>query len=79
MGNITVIIDDDVEKEFRKLVKRYEGSKKGDFDRAATEAIIKWIEEKKQNKIAERQMEMSRKGIYSLPKGWKFNRDKGKA
>ena len=74
MGTITVSIDDDAEEILRKLVAE-QGNKKGDLGKAITEAIKKLAEEKKQKEIAERQMERSRKGLYSLPKGWKFNRD----
>lgn len=75
MGTITVNVDDAIEKEFRKLVEQYKGGKKGDLGKAVTEAMKKWADEKKQKEIAERQMERSRKGLYKLPKNWKFNRE----
>ncbi|GFO96027.1 hypothetical protein ig2599ANME_0211 [groundwater metagenome] len=52
MGTITVNIKDDVEKEFRNLVRSVHGTKKGDLGRALTEAMRKWVYEKKQEKIA---------------------------
>ena len=75
MGTITISVDDEVEKEFRKLVEEYKGGKKGDLGKAITEAMKKWAEEKKQKDIAERMMKLSEKGLYKLPKNWKFNRD----
>ena len=74
MGIITISVDDDVEKEFRKLLEE-RGSKKGDFGKAVTKAMKKMIEEEKHREIAERQKKMSEKGLYSLPKNWKFKRD----
>jgi len=75
MGTITISVDDEVEKEFRKTVEEHEGGKKGDLGRAVTEAMKKWADEKKQKEIAERQMKMAETGLYRLPKNWKFNRD----
>ncbi len=75
MGTITISVDDEVEKEFRKLVEEHKGGKKGDLGKAITEAMKKWADEKKQKEIAERQMKRSEKGLYKLPKKWKFNRD----
>ncbi len=75
MGTITISVDDKVEEKFRRTVETSVGNKKGDLGKAITEAMDKWVEEKRQKEIAERQMERSKKGLYSLPKGWKFNRD----
>ncbi len=74
MGTITISIDDYVENELRKLVAE-QGNKKGDLGKAITEAVRKMVQEKKEKEIAERQMKMSEKGLYRLPKNWKFNRD----
>lgn len=75
MGTITVSVDDEVEREFRRLVEDYKGGKKGDLGRAITEAMKKWAEEKKQGEIALHLKQMSEKGLYRLPKGWKLNRE----
>ncbi|MBI4162138.1 MAG: hypothetical protein HY513_00515 [Candidatus Aenigmarchaeota archaeon] len=75
MGTITVNVDDEVEKKFREAVEEHKGNKKGDLGKAVTEAMKKWADEKEQKEIAERQMERGRKGLYKLPKNWKFNRD----
>lgn len=53
MGTITINVKDDVEEEFRDLVKSSHGTKKGDLGRAFTEALQKWICDKKQDKIAQ--------------------------
>ena len=74
MGTITVSIDDEVEKEFRKMVEECKGGKKGDLGKAITEAVKKWADEKRQKEIAERQMKRMSKGMYKLPKNWKFSR-----
>lgn len=58
MGTITVNIKDDVEKEFRKLVHSLHGARKGELGKALTEAMQKWIYEKKQEKIAQEALKL---------------------
>ena len=58
MGTITVNVKDDVEKEFRKLVRSVRGAKKGDLGKALTEAMQKWVYEKKQEKIAQEALKL---------------------
>ncbi|VVB90631.1 Uncharacterised protein [uncultured archaeon] len=53
MGTITVNIKDDVEKEFRMVVRSVHGTRKGELGKALTEAMKKWVDEKKQKKIAQ--------------------------
>ena len=72
---MTITVDDKVEKEFREFVGEHTGNKKGDLGKAVTEAIEKLMAEKSQKEIADRQMERAKKGMYKLPKNWKFNRD----
>lgn len=43
--------------------------------KAITMAIEMWLHEKEQEAIAQRMVERSRKGLYKLPKDWKFKRD----
>ena len=74
MGTITISIKDNVERDFRESVKEKIGTSKGSLGKAVEEALKIWIEGKKQRKIAERGLELTKKGLYSL-KGWKFNRD----
>ena len=74
MGIITISIKDEVENEFRQTIKKEIGEGKGVIGQAAEEAIKKWVEEKKQKEIAERQIQRMKEGLYSLGK-WKFNRE----
>lgn len=75
MGTITISVDDKIESEFRKAVVDFEGGKKGDLGKAVTEAMETWMKGKRQKEIAERQIMLSEKGLYRLPKNWKFNRE----
>ena len=74
MATITISIKDNVNEEFREAVKKKMGEGKGVIGKAIEEAIKKWVHEEGQKKIAERQIKLMEKGLYSL-KGWKFNRD----
>jgi len=47
MGKLTVLIDDELEKEFRHLVLDKYGAKKGAVSRAVEEALKLWIERTK--------------------------------
>ncbi|MCX9073984.1 MAG: hypothetical protein OIN88_04910 [Candidatus Methanoperedens sp.] len=58
MGTITVNVKDDVEKEFRELVSSAHGTRKGDLGRALTEAMRKWVFEKRQEKIAQEALKL---------------------
>jgi len=58
MGTITINIKDDVEKEFRKLVRSVHGAKKGDLGKALTEAMQKWVYEKRQEKITQEALKL---------------------
>lgn len=58
MGTITVNVSDDVEKEFRKLVSSVHGARKGELGKALTEAMQKWVYEKKQEKIAQEALKL---------------------
>ncbi len=67
MGTITVNVKNDVEKEFRKVVGAVHGTKKGSLGEAITDAMQKWILEKKQEKIAEEALKL-------LEQGFKFGK-----
>ena len=73
MATITINVKDQIGKEFRETVKAKLGQGKGVRGKAVEEAIKRWIDEERQGKIAERQINLMKKGLYSL-KGWKFNR-----
>ncbi len=72
MAKLTFKIDEETENAFRRAVRTYVGTKKGDIKKAATEALTQWITDKK---ISKHQLELLRKGQYTLPKGWTFNRE----
>lgn len=63
MGTITVNVDDKAESRFRKTVKEAVGTGKGKLGKAITEAINKWVDEKRQKEIAERQIKLMEKGF----------------
>lgn len=44
MGNIKVILPDDLEEKFREEIYKSKGMKKGNIKKAIQEAIILWIE-----------------------------------
>ncbi len=63
MGTITVSVEDSVEKQFRETVSETVGSGKGVLGKVMTEAMKKWVEEKRQKKIAEEMLALLDKGI----------------
>ena len=63
MGTITVNIKDEIEKEFRAVASIAHGDKKGYLEKAVTEAMQRWVEEKRQEKIAEREIKLLEKGF----------------
>ena len=44
MGKMNVVLDDELEKEFRKTVFERKGMKKGNISEALEEAVKCWIE-----------------------------------
>lgn len=66
---------DDVDEEIFMRFKGWVDKGGIPLGKAITMAIDMFLHEKEQEKIAKRIMERSRKGLYKLPKGWKFNRD----
>jgi len=75
MGTITINVKDEVEKQFRETVKKEIGVGKGKLGNAVEEALKKWVHEQKQKEIAESLKEKMRTCLYSVGKGWKFNRE----
>lgn len=63
MGTITVNIEDEVEKEFRKIASEEYKGKKGFLGDAITEAMKEWIREKEQEEITEREIAILKKGF----------------
>lgn len=82
MGTITINVSDEIEQEFRETVKKEIGEGKGKLGSAVEEAIKGWVKEKRQKEIVDSLKEKMQKGLYSVGKGWKFNRaeiyDRGK-
>ena len=74
MATITISVKDDVNKEFREIVRKKLGQGKGVLGKAVEEAMQKWMHDEGKREIAADLKRMMDKGLYSL-KGWKFNRD----
>lgn len=74
MATITLNVNDEINQEFRQIVKSKFGEGKGIIGKAVEEAIKKWISEQKQKEITERQLKIMKKGIWSQ-KNYKFNRE----
>ena len=64
MGNIKVILPDDLEQKFREEVFKSKGMKKGNLTIAIEEAIKNWIElqRKKRSEVAEKAWETRKMG-----------------
>ena len=66
MGNIKVILPDDLEKEFREEIFKSKGMKRGNITEAIEEAVSMWIEAERK-----RRSEISKKA-------WETRRRRGK-
>ena len=74
MTTITISVDTEVETLFRKTAKEAYDGKKGFLGDAITEAMKKWLQERKDAKIAKRQLELMHRGFHTGPVTYK-NRD----
>ena len=63
MGTITVDVKDEVEKEFKAVASIAHGGEKGYLEKAVTEAMQRWIYEKRQEKIAEEALKLLETGF----------------
>jgi len=63
MGTITISVDDDTEKRFRKAAKKKLGERKGYLGKATTEALESWI-------LKQTQEEVSRDALALLETGY---------
>ena len=63
MGTIAVNINDDVEKEFKAVASIAHGGEEGYLEKAVTEAMQRWIYEKRQKKIAARELKLLEQGF----------------
>lgn len=74
MTTITINVNNELNEEFRKVVKIKLGEGKGKLGKAIEEAINIWIEKEKQGEIAQRQIKIMKDGIWS-DKNYKFTRE----
>ncbi len=74
MATITVNVKDETMVKFRQTVEHDLGIGKGKLGAAVDEALNRWVTEKEQQEIAERQMKLMAKG-FDMGKFKKFNRD----
>ena len=63
MGTVTINLDDDTETNFRNYVSKEYGTNKGVLGRAISEALKKWLDEKKQKEIADSAIKRMKKGF----------------
>ena len=75
MATITVNIKDEVNEEFRKTVEERLGRGKGVLGKAIEDAMQKWASNEDQDRIREEALALMKKGLYKLPKGYKFRRE----
>ena len=74
MATITLNINNEINNEFRDIVKSTFGEGKGKLGKAFEDALKKWMFEQKQKEISERQMKVMEKGVW-YSKNYKFNRE----
>ncbi len=67
MGTVTISLEDSTEDSFRNYVYKEYGKSKGVLGKAINEALKKWLEEKRQDKIA-------KEALADLKKGHKFGK-----
>jgi hypothetical protein len=58
MGTITVNVKDEIEEEFKAVASVTHGGEEGYVEKAVIDAMQSWIEEKRQEKIAERELKL---------------------
>lgn len=63
MGTITINVDDEMEQKFRETVAKEKGLGKGKLGSAVQEAFDLWIQDKEQEQIAQRQLQLMEKGF----------------
>ncbi len=74
METVTINVQDDIIREFRELAADTFGSGKGHLGKAFTEAIEKWMYDRKQKKIAEEAIDMMEHGFNM---GKRLYKDRG--
>ena len=63
METITINIERETKELFRETVKNEYGLKKGQLGKAVNEALMKWVEERRQKQMAEELRNMMKKGF----------------
>ena len=63
MGTITISVADETETQFRDVVEQEMGTAKGSLGRAVEEALDMWIGKKREETVAQRQLELMRRGF----------------
>ena len=75
MGTITINIDDDTEKRFRKAAKKKLGERKGYLGKATTEALECWILKQTQDEIARDALALLETGYHIGGHGYVERKD----
>lgn len=63
MGTMTINVNDDVEKMFRKVASSVYGKKKGSLGRAISDAMQKWVNDVHQKDIAKNELKLLNTGF----------------
>ncbi|MCL7416168.1 MAG: hypothetical protein M8349_08970 [ANME-2 cluster archaeon] len=63
MGTMTINVNDDVEKMFRKVAASVYGKKKGSLGRAISDAMQKWLDDVHQKEIAKNELKLLNTGF----------------
>ena len=75
MATITISVEDEVEKRFRKLASEEYKGKKGYLGDAITKAMKKWVEENEVEERTHRALQRLKKGMYRVGKNYTFRRE----
>ena len=63
MGTITIKVDDEIERTFKMIAKMTYSKRKRYLEKAITDAMENWINEKKQGEIAEDALNLMEKSF----------------
>ena len=75
MGTMTINISDETEQKFREKVRETLGEGKGKLGQAVEEIMSKWVEKEEYQKLMKEAVATLKKGLYKLPKDYKFRRE----
>lgn len=74
MATITLNVTNEVNDEFRNVVRIKFGEGKGKLGKAIEEAIKIWISEQKQKELSTKGLALLKEGVW-FKKNYKFNRE----